>query len=91
MRPLPCPCCGAPAQAWRVQLVDGAFWACGCRPLSNAPCRRSFTGDGPDEESAVASWNAAVLAERARIEALVGYVSPLDYAWARHCRRRRAR
>lgn len=85
MKPLPCPHCGKPAHAWRVQLIDGAFWSCGCRVRSfmDAPCTRHFCGDGPDEESAIAAWNAAVLAERAHIDSLVGYVSPLDYAWAK--------
>jgi hypothetical protein len=55
----------------------------------DSPCNRHFRGDGPDEESAIAAWNAAVLAERARIDALVGYVSPLDYAWAKRRGRRK--
>ena len=88
-RPLPCPHCGKPAHAWRVQLIDGAFWACGCRPRSfmDAPCNRDFAGEGPDEARAIAEWNKLVVAERARIDALVGYVSPLEYAWARRRKR----
>jgi hypothetical protein len=91
MKPLPCPHCGKPAHAWRVQLIDGAFWSCGCRVRSfmDAPCTRDFCGEGADEEEAVRNWNAAVLAERAHIDSLVGFVFPLDYAWAKRKGRRR--
>lgn len=91
-KPLTCPYCGKPVRAWLVRCIDGSFWSCGCRPRSSmdAPCNRHFCGDGPDEESAIAAWNAAVLAERANIDSLVGFVSPLDYAWAKRKGRRHA-
>jgi hypothetical protein len=55
----------------------------------DAPCTRDFCGEGADEEEAVRNWNAAVLAERAHIDSLVGFVFPLDYAWAKRKGRRR--
>jgi hypothetical protein len=55
----------------------------------DAPCTRHFCGEGADEEEAVRNWNAAVLAERALIDSLVGHVSPLDYAWAKRRGRRK--
>ena len=46
---------------------------------------RAQNADTP--EKATAAWNKLVVAERARIDALVGYVSPLEYAWARRRKR----
>jgi hypothetical protein len=94
MKPLPCPYCGKTVRAWRVQLIDGAFWTCRCeRDTETEPmCQVPFPKAADTEEQAVSAWNAIVLEERARIDALVGYVSPLDYAWAkRRGRRKEAR
>jgi len=90
MKPLPCPHCGKPAHAWHVQLVDGAYWTCQCRREPNEPmCLVPYPKAANTEEEAVAAWNAIVEAERARIDALVGYVTPLDYAWAKRRSRRK--
>lgn len=91
MKPLPCPHCGKPAHAWRVQLIDGAYWTCHCErdPKTEPMCHVPYPRAAATEDEAVAAWNAIVEEERARIDSLVGYVSPLDYAWAKRKGRRR--
>ena len=92
MKPLPCPLCGKPAHAWHVQLLDGAYWTCQCRREPNEPmCFVPAPEPSGTEEEAVAAWNAIVEAERERIDALVGYVFPLDYAWAKRRGRKKAK
>lgn len=88
--PLPCPYCGKPARAWLVRLVDGEFWVCRCErdPDKEPPCLVPYPSTANTEEDAVAAWNAIVEEERARIDALVGHVYPLDYAWAKRGGRR---
>ena len=83
--PLPCPYCGKAVRAWLVRCIDGSFWACHCErdPATEPMCHIPYPKAGNTEADAVAEWNAIVEAERARIDALVGYVSPLEYAWAR--------
>jgi len=90
MKPLPCPYCGKPARAWLVRCIDGAYWVCGCRRDDPAEpmCFIPLPESSDTEDEAVAAWNATVEAERDRIDSLVGYVSPLDYAWAKRRHRR---
>ena len=86
--PLPCPYCGKDAHAWRVRLIDGSFFVCGCRREPDEPmCHGPLAQNADTPEKATAAWNKLVVAERARIDALVGYVSPLEYAWARRRKR----
>lgn len=90
-KPLPCPYCGKPVRAWRVQLIDGSFWTCHCErdPETEPMCHVPYPKAANTEEDAVAAWNAIVEEERSRIDSLVGFVSPLDYAWAKRKGRRR--
>ena len=50
-------------------------------------CHGPLAQNADTPEKATAAWNKLVVAERARIDALVGYVSPLEYAWARRRKR----
>lgn len=90
-KPLTCPYCGKAVRAWRVQLIDGAFWACHCErdPETEPMCHVPYPKAANTEDEAVAAWNAIVEEERARIDSLVGYVTPLDYAWAKRRGRRK--
>ncbi len=94
MKPLPCPYCGKPVRAWLVRCIGGSFWACHCErdPEREPLCLVPYSDTANTEDEAVAAWNAIVEKERARIDSLVGYVFPLDYAWAkRRGRRKEAR
>ena len=92
MKPLPCPHCGKAVRAWLVRCIDGSFWTCHCErdPELEPMCHVPYPRAAATEEDAVAAWNAIVEEERARIDAQVGYVSPLDYAWAKRKGRRHA-
>ena len=58
----------------------------GAEPMCHVP----YPAASNTEDEAVAAWNAIVDEERARIDSLVGFVSPLDYAWAKRKGRRHA-